>query len=76
MSIPGWVIDQFAEYRASFDDILKVGPVGAAVGMSLDMTNPLSAIGLIVAAASAVDKVLVVIDQPFISLRSSGSSAP
>ncbi|MEE2832060.1 MAG: hypothetical protein VYD18_06840 [Candidatus Latescibacterota bacterium] len=40
------------------------------------MTNPLSAIGLIVAAASAVDKVLVVIDQPFISLRSSGSSAP
>ena len=37
---PGRVIDQFAEYRAALDYVLKIAAVGTAVGMGFDVADP------------------------------------
>ena len=48
---PRRMVDMALKNRAGFDDILKIDPVGVAVGMGLNATNPLA--GVLAGAAAA-----------------------
>ena len=57
---PGRVVDQAPEHRPAFDDVLEVAAVGVAVGVGLDVADPLP--GSLSLAAAAFHVAPVVVD--------------